>query len=111
MGKAVLLQKALLEAGASPERIAEAMKGSLVRSGMSLEHMLTMMAIGLKSTAASGGKSLLSARDVATMLRFERDLGAGSAATMILRYFTHNYQKNVLGCVIPPLTAGRVHAT
>ena len=50
MGKAVLLQKALLEAGASPERIAEAMKGSLVRSGMSLEHMLTMMAIGLKST-------------------------------------------------------------
>ena len=64
MGKAVLLQKALLEAGASPERIAEAMKGSLVRSGMSLEHMLTMMAIGLKSTAASGGgRSLLSARE------------------------------------------------
>ena len=40
-------------------------------------------------SAATGGKSLLSARDVATMLRFERDLGADSAATMILRSCTH----------------------
>jgi alkylhydroperoxidase/carboxymuconolactone decarboxylase family protein YurZ/DNA-binding transcriptional regulator YhcF (GntR family) len=49
MGKAVLLQKALMEAGASPEKIAQALKSSMIKSGMSLEHMMTMMAIGLKS--------------------------------------------------------------
>ena len=50
MGKAVLLQQALLEAGALPMRIAAVMKGSLVHLGMTLEHMLIMMAIALKST-------------------------------------------------------------
>ena len=49
--------------------------------------------------AATGGKFGLSARDVATMLRFERDLGADSAATMILRYLKPNNDNQELTCM------------
>ena len=87
LGKAVLLQKAMLDAGATPEQIAKAMKSSMLESGMSLDHMLKLMEIELKTS------SRISSKDVAGALKFEKVLGAGRAADMILRKMNPEHLK------------------
>lgn len=87
LGKAMLLQKALLESGASPEKIAKAMKDSMLDSGMTLDHMMKLMEIELKASPKLTGK------DVSNTLQLEKVLGAGKAADMILRKLSPETQK------------------
>jgi alkylhydroperoxidase/carboxymuconolactone decarboxylase family protein YurZ len=81
LGKAFLLQNAMIEAGASAENVANCMHRTLLESGISLEHLITLMEIELKSAMAKG----LSGKDVVRTLQFERILGASSTAKRILR--------------------------
>ena len=82
LGKAMLLQKTMIEAGADPSKMAMALQSSLVKSGMSLEHMITMMELGLKTTTVR-----LSPSDVAKTMQFEKSLGADNMAKMVMRKF------------------------
>ena len=47
LGKAILLQNAMAEAGASSDCIAACMHRTLIESGLSLEHVITLMEIEL----------------------------------------------------------------
>jgi len=81
LGKAFLLQNAMIEAGASAENVASCMHRTLLESGISLEHLITLMEIELKAAMAKG----LSGKDVMRTLQFERILGASSTAKRIMR--------------------------
>jgi alkylhydroperoxidase/carboxymuconolactone decarboxylase family protein YurZ len=81
LGKAFLLQNAMVEAGASAENVASCMHRTLLESGISLEHLITLMEIELKAAMVKG----LSGKDVMRTLQFERILGASSTARRILR--------------------------
>ena len=82
LGKAFLLQQAMVDAGASPENVAGCMHRTLLESGISLEHLITLMEIELKAAMAKGG---LTGQDVMRTLQFERILGASGSAKRILR--------------------------
>ena len=81
LGKAFLLQNAMIEAGASPENVANCMHRTLVESGLSLEHMITLLEIELKAALAKG----LTASDIVGVLHFDKILGASSTARRIMR--------------------------
>ena len=81
LGKAFLLQNAMVEAGASPDHIASCMHRTMLESGMSLEHMITLMEIELKASLAKG----LQGKDIIRTLQFEKILGASGSAKRILR--------------------------
>jgi len=81
LGKAFLLQNAMIEAGASPENVANCMHRTLIESGISLEHLITLMEIELKAAMAKG----LTPTDVVKFLQFEKIMGAGSSAKRIMR--------------------------
>jgi hypothetical protein len=86
LGKAFLLQQAMIEAGASSENVAACMHRTLLESGVSLEHLITLMEIELKAALASKNSGgCLSGQDVLRALQFERILGAGGSAKRILR--------------------------
>jgi hypothetical protein len=84
LGKAFLLQQAMIEAGASSENVASCMHRTLLESGISLEHLITLMEIELKAALAAKGGGL-TGQDVLRTLQFERILGAGGSAKRILR--------------------------
>jgi len=81
LGKAFLLQNAMIEAGASPENVANCMHRTLIESGISLEHLITLMEIELKVAMAKG----LTPTDVVRILHFEKIMGASSSAKRIMR--------------------------
>jgi len=81
LGKAFLLQNAMLEAGASPDNVANCMHRTMLESGISLEHMITLMEIELKASLAKG----LTASDVVKVLQFDKVLGASSYAKRVMR--------------------------
>eukprot|EP00090_Calanus_glacialis_P025317 TRINITY_DN39537_c0_g1_i1.p1 TRINITY_DN39537_c0_g1~~TRINITY_DN39537_c0_g1_i1.p1 ORF type:complete len:1272 (+),score=291.20 TRINITY_DN39537_c0_g1_i1:133-3816(+) len=81
LGKAFLLQNAMIEAGASPENVANCMHRTLIESGISLEHLITLMEIELKAAMAKG----LTPTDVVRILHFEKIMGASSSAKRIMR--------------------------
>lgn len=81
LGKAFLLQNAMIEAGASSENVAACMHRTLLESGISLEHMITLMEIELKASLAKG----LTASDIVRVLQFDKILGASSFAKRIMR--------------------------
>jgi hypothetical protein len=81
LGKAFLLQNAMIEAGASPENVANCMHRTLMESGISLEHMITLMEIELKASLAKG----LTASDIVRVLQFDKILGASSFARRVMR--------------------------
>ena len=81
LGKAFLLQNAMIEAGASPENVANCMHRTLLESGISLEHMITLMEIELKASLAKG----LTPSDIVKVLQFDKILGASSFAKRVMR--------------------------
>merc|ERR1740128_894839 len=81
LDKAFLLQNAMVEAGASADNVAACMQRTMLESGISLEHLITLMEIELKSTLAKG----LRGKDVMRTLQFEKILGASGPAKRILR--------------------------
>ena len=81
LGKAFLLQNAMIEAGASSDHVASCMQRSLLESGMSLEHFITLMEIELKTALTRG----LQGRDIIRTLQFEKILGASGCAKRMLR--------------------------
>uniref|UniRef100_A0A0K2UBC5 Uncharacterized protein n=1 Tax=Lepeophtheirus salmonis TaxID=72036 RepID=A0A0K2UBC5_LEPSM len=85
LGKVMFLQQSFVEAGSSYDKIAACMERSLFKSGMTLEHMLTLIEIELKSSGTGGRKSRLSAREIKSMLSFNHVLGSGTAAVNVMR--------------------------
>merc|ERR1719232_1425898 len=81
LGKAFLLQNCLIEAGASYENVANCMQRSLFESGISLEHLITLMEIELKAALAKG----ITPNDVVKLLQFEKIIGASTSAKRIMR--------------------------
>jgi len=81
LGKAFLLQNAMIEAGASAENVANCMHRTLIESGISLEHLITLMEIELKAAMAKG----LTPSDVVRVLHFEKIMGASSSAKRLMR--------------------------
>ena len=81
LGKAILLQNAMADAGASSDCIAACMHRTLIESGLSLEHVITLMEIELKGALSRG----LSGQDIIRTLKFEKILGASSSAQRMLR--------------------------
>ena len=81
LGKAFLLQNALIEAGVSSDHVASCMHRTMLESGLSLEHLLTLLEIELKGSLAKG----LQGKDIIRTLQFEKILGASSSAKRILR--------------------------
>ena len=79
LGKAAILQQAMLDAGASPENIAECLQRTLMESGVSLEHLATLMEVELKSSSS------LCPDDIRNILHFDKLLGGASAAKLISR--------------------------
>ena len=82
LGKAFLLQNCLIEAGASYENVANCMQRSLFESGISLEHLITLMEIELKGALATKG---ITPNDVLKLLQFEKIIGASTSAKRIMR--------------------------
>ena len=76
-----LLQNCLIEAGASYENVANCMHRSLLESGISLEHLITLMEIELKAALAKG----ITPNDVVKLLQFEKIIGASTSAKRIMR--------------------------
>ena len=71
----------MIEAGASPENVANCMHRTLLESGISLEHMITLMEIELKASLAKG----LTPSDIVKVLQFDKILGASSFAKRVMR--------------------------
>ena len=81
LGKAFLLQNSLIEAGASYENVANCMHRSLIESGMSLDHLITLMEIELKAALAKG----ITPNDVVKLLHLDKIIGASTTAKRIMR--------------------------
>ena len=79
LGKAAILQQAMLDAGVPPEKVAECLQRTLVESGVSLEHLATLMEVELKSS------STLCPEDIRNILHFDKVLGGANAAKLISR--------------------------
>ena len=84
LGKAAILQQALLDAGVPPEKVAECLQRTLVESGVSLEHLATLMEIELKSS------STLCPEDIRNILHFDKVLGGANAAKLISQKLNTN---------------------
>ena len=81
LGKVFLLQNCLIEAGASYDNVATCMHRTLLESGISLEHLITLMEIELKAALAKG----ITPNDVVKLLQFEKIIGASTSAKRIMR--------------------------
>ena len=79
LAKTAILQQAMIDAGASPENVAECLQRTLMESGVSLEHLATLMEIELKSSSS------LSPEDIKNILHFDKVLGGAMAAKLISR--------------------------
>eukprot|EP00096_Caligus_rogercresseyi_P007094 TRINITY_DN2449_c0_g1_i2.p1 TRINITY_DN2449_c0_g1~~TRINITY_DN2449_c0_g1_i2.p1 ORF type:complete len:654 (+),score=142.93 TRINITY_DN2449_c0_g1_i2:291-1964(+) len=85
LGKVMFLQQSLVHAGSSFDKIASCMERSMFRSGMTLEHMLTLIEIELKSSGQGIKKRRLTAKDIKSMLSLDTVLGSGTAAVNVMR--------------------------
>ena len=109
LAKTFLLQNCLIEAGASPENVANCMQRTLLESGLSLEHLITLMEIELKAALAKG----ITPSDVVKLLQFEKTLGASSTAKRIMRRINPEALKLIEATVqkqVPGKPSGLVEA-
>ena len=109
LAKTFLLQNCLIEAGASPENVANCMQRTLLESGLSLEHLITLMEIELKAALAKG----ITPNDVVKLLQFEKIIGASSTAKRIMRRINPEALKLIEATVkkaVPGKPSGLVEA-
>ena len=79
LGKAILLQQGMLEAGATPEGIAACLQKTLLESDITLDQLAALMQLGLLQSNS------LCPEDVKNTLMFDKVLGAAQAAKIIAR--------------------------
>ena len=102
LAKAAILQQALLDAGVSPENVAGCLQRTFIESGLSLEHLATLMEIELKSSAA------LCPQDIRNTLHFDKILGGAMAAKLISRKLKPD-QLKLLEAIVQGGTGGKWH--
>merc|ERR1719394_642869 len=79
LGKAILLQQGMLEAGATPEGIAACLQKTLMESDITLDDIAALMQLGLLQSNS------LCPDDVKNTLMFDKVLNAAQAAKIIAR--------------------------
>ena len=79
LGKAILLQQGMLDAGATPEGIANCLHKALMESDISLDQLAALMQLGLMNSSS------LCPEDIRNTLMLDKILGAAQAAKIIAR--------------------------